>query len=131
MNAFQHVNYSGMEFVLRYKRSDGLWAAYDSQMNSVGLDESFVTYWGPRQNGKGEPVTHPIYFRETKKEIGPATIIFNSGYFFLQKEKRGKLMDDNHVEWHWDIDKLTFTSSKGCGFMRVMTPGGWWPLKLS
>lgn len=126
MNAFQHVNYSGMEFVLRYKRSDGLWAAYDSQMNSVGLDESFCDLLGPQAEWEGEPVTHPIYFRETKKDELFATLYPDMIQDIAKGKTKGKLMDDNHVEWHWDIDKLTFTSSKGCEAMRVMTPGGWW-----
>lgn len=126
MNSFQHVDYCGMEFVLRYKRPNGWWAAYDENMNAVGIQESFCEVQGCRADWNGVPVTEPIYFRESKKDE-----LFMTSYPDMIADIRagktqGKITDDQNMEWEWDIDKLMFKSSNGCEAMRVMTPGGWW-----
>lgn len=126
MNPFQHVDYCGVEFVLRHKCSDGRWAAYDSVMNPVKLDASFCVPLGPCATWQGEPVTHPMYFRETQKDELFATL-YPDMVADIQKGKiNGGLTDDAGVRWEWDIDKLEFQSSDGPEAMRVMTPGGWW-----
>ena len=95
-------------------------------MKPVRLDESFCVPKGCLATWGGEPVTHPIYFRETQKDELFATLYPDMVADIAKGKTKGELTDQDGIRWQWDINKLQFKSSNGLEAMRVMTPGGWW-----
>jgi len=132
LQPFDHVDISGMEFVLCYKNngvsmfdSGDEWHAKDELGNSVGLSARSMKKILPQAYHNDVPITKPLFYRERGNNRIPIEIV---GMFDEMSEGNvsGTSVDADFTRWEWNLTELTIKNQNETWLLRVFTPGGWW-----